>query len=110
MKEEINQFSELDKRDNLHNLTNQLQALSNVQSEYHSIMSFLNDIRKGLNNSYNLETRKHSQEGVNNVLKLIDSQIDGYSRNSGDISTENYFLKLTTDVLADKIQEGIAQL
>lgn len=98
---------ELERKDNLSNLISQLQALSTLRNEYFSLMLFIADIKDVLENSYNTKTCDYEQEGVDKVLKIIDSQIDGYYRTSEEISNENYFLNLLSKTLSERLQNEI---
>lgn len=100
----------IDNKDNLCNLTSQLQALNTIQNEYFSLTSFVADIKNTLESSFNSETNKYEQEGIESVLKIIDSQIDGYYRTSAELSTENYHLNSISKTLADNLQREIMSI
>lgn len=97
----------IEKKDNLCNLTSQVKALNTLQSEYFSQMTFINDLRETLENSYNSETNKYEQKGVDKLIKKMFAEADGFIRTSGEISTENYYINSIVKGLTDKIQKEV---
>jgi len=101
---------ELNKKDNLSNLTNQVQTLNTLQSEYFNLLSLINDMREILNNSYNSEKEQYEQEGIDKLINTIEGQIDGCYKTSLEISDQNYYINAISKDLTAKINEEIISL
>ncbi len=101
---------EINKKESISNLTSQVQALNNLQNDYFNLMMFVNDIKDALENNYNSKTENYKQEGINEVLNIVENQIDCYSKNSADIKNGTYYINSICKDLTDKIQKEVISI
>jgi len=97
----------IEKKDSISDLASKVKALNSLQSEYFSQTVFINDLGNILDNSYNSETQKHDPKGIDELVKVINNQIDAYSRSSDEITTENYYINDIVKGLTIDIQEEV---
>ena len=100
----------IEKKESITNLASKVKALNALQSESFSQTVFINDLANILDNSYNSETQKHNQAGIEELLKLISSQIDAYSWSSDEVTTANYYINSIVKELTNNIKDEVISI
>lgn len=94
---------EIDKIDELHDLTRKMQAINNMQSEYFSLTAFISEIKTQLDGVYNLNNKKYESETAVRLIKNIHWKVDEYIQEAEKIRCDNYYLNEVLNDLTKRI-------